>query len=103
MSVESAARKLLELRTRLDQLDREYEAQRLEVHNALVNAQKDFVEVDGYKIAHVPESTYMQFSQELLRTELKRLGLNDQAINGVIFASKAETTRDNIIRVTKIA
>ena len=102
MSVESKAKELLSLRARLDQCEHDYENQRLDVHNALVNAGLEFIEVDGFKIAHVPESTVMLFRRDLLKQELLSRGLSEAVVVAIMSASKEETTRDGILRITKI-
>ena len=102
MSVEIEVRKLLSTRRQLEQCEQEYENQRLTVHNALVNLNREFVDVDGFRIAHVPESTVMIFTQDGLRAELQRRGLSETAIAQVIASSKTESARDSIIRITKL-
>jgi hypothetical protein len=67
MSIKSEARKLLDVRTRFEQCEQEYENQRLVVHNALVNGNQEFIDVDGFRISHVPESSVMMFSRDGLR------------------------------------
>ncbi len=102
MSIESESKKLLVARERLEQCEQEYENQRLVVHNALVNGNQEFIDVDGFRIAHVPESTLMMFTQDGLRAELIRRGLREPAIAQVIASSKTEAARDSIIRITKL-
>jgi len=102
MSVISESKKLLAARKRLEQCEQEYESQRLVVHNALVNSNQEYIDVDGFRITHVPESTVMIFTQDGLRAELLRRGLREPAITQVIASSKTEAARDSIIRITKL-
>jgi hypothetical protein len=102
MNLESEAKKLLAARKHFEQCEQEYENQRLVVHNALVNANQEFIDVDGFRIAHVPESNVMIFTKEGLRSELIRRGLGEAAIAQVIASSKTEAERDSIIRITKL-
>jgi hypothetical protein len=100
--MESEARKLLVVKERFEQCQHEYETQRLLVCNALVNLNREFIDVDGFRITYVPESTVMVFTKEGLRTMLMCRGLNETAIEQVIATSKIENARDSIIRITKL-
>jgi hypothetical protein len=102
MSIESEAKNLLAARERLERCEQEYEDQRLVVHNALVNDNREFIDLDGFRITHVPESCMMMLTQEGLRAELLRRGLGEPDILAIIAASKVETPRGSTIRVVKL-
>lgn len=92
MPIENEARKLLELKRKLEQTEYEYEEQRINVHNILVNSVQQYIEIDGFKISKVYDYAQLIFNRDLLKQQLRNDGLTDEQINGIIARSKEERT-----------
>lgn len=102
MILEEEARLLLKLKQELEDKEKEYEDQRLIVHNKLVNRTPSQIEIDGFRISKIDDYTQMRFDKDLLLQELKNKGLTDSQISVIIAGSKAEKIVFGLIKIVEL-
>ena len=101
--MQQIAQDIIELKKRIHELKRLYNAKRDEMYNALTNAAMSTFECDGYRFQSTEASTVSTIKKDRLFVAMAGAGLCDSVQQQIFLAACLESVRPPGVRVVEIA